>query len=375
MKNSKVKNILFKMEIKGVGVVNYDGTEQKWTINQTNLNHMKTRHKNTSYAKKRFYGTPEDTKYKLIISSDCLRHDIFKGDVPFHSPNVNSDDTLLTLAIASIGHIIRGYMYPTKSLITYKRKSPLSITSAVQTNDTISHIECFTSSAKKNTDKDKEGADPTLFFKEVVGEMVYESKGFIDLMNLQFVSCDQIFDRSGFNPDLFNVYKQFLQSKIPSFNSELGYYQIKDSVIGIGEYGFKFSNDVINILVRELFKRMISMNIQRKDAFAETTSLKYKLVYDTIEDTLSSEDGWITVKNEKDIENISFEVEDFYILSDTEKENKLRLVIEGEYERTKKIKKDERMGFEELKKEKDSLKQKKVKKEMVEQAKNFTTNE
>jgi hypothetical protein len=364
MKNSKVKNILFKMEIKGVGVVNYDSTEQKWTINQTSLNHMKTRHDNTSYAKKRFYGTPEDTKYKLIISSDCLRHEIFKGDVPFHSPNVINHETLLTSLIASPASLIRGYMLVNKD-ITFKRKSPLVITSAEQTNDAMSYIETFSSSAQKNVDKDKEGSDASFYKKEVVGQMVYESNGFIDLMNLQFVSCDQIFDRSAFNPDLFNVYKQFLQSRIPSFNSELGYYQIKDSIVELSEYGFKITNDVVNILVRELFKRMISMNIQRKDAFAETTSLKYKLVYDVIEDTLSSEDGWITVENEKDIENISFEVEDFYVPSDVEKENEKREIIEGEYNRLKEKKREER----------ESIQQKKVKKEMVKQAINFNNHE
>jgi hypothetical protein len=337
----KVKNILFKMEIKGVGIVNYDGSEQRWVIKDTSLNHMKSIHNNVSYAKKRFYGTLEDTKFKLVISSDCLRHEMFKKDVPFHTPNVISNETILTSLIASPALLTRGYMLVSEET-SYKRKSPLIITYAEQTNDSISYLENFSSSASKNTDKTKETADSTFFKKEVVGDVVYETNGFIDLMNLQFVSCDQIFDRLSFNSDLFDIYKKFLQTRIPSFDSELGYYQIKDSMIEIGEYGFKLSNDILVILVKDLFKRMISMNIQRKDAYAKTANLQYKLVYDVIEDTMESEDGWVTIKNESDINEISFDSEEFYVPVDAEKEKEKRELFQLIYDRKKEKKIAER---------------------------------
>jgi hypothetical protein len=334
MKNQKVKNILFKMKIKGNGIVNYDSSEQKWMINRTSLSHMRTRHDNISFAKKRFYGTPEETTYKIVISSDCLRHDIFRTDAQFHSPNVMNQENLLTAFIASPASLLRGYMFAGKD-VTYKRKSPFIITAAEQTNNAISYIETFASSAAKNSDKDKEIADNTFYKKEVIGEIEYEATGFIDLMNLQFVSCDQVFDRYSFNPDLFNVYKQFMQSRMPSFDAELGYYQIDGSIVEIPEYGFKISNDNVNELVRSLFERMVTMSIRRKDAYAQTSELQYKLVYDVIEDTIDSEDGWVSIKSESDINLIAIDVEDFYVPADAEKAIQQREALNNEYERLK----------------------------------------
>jgi hypothetical protein len=341
MKNQKVKNILFKMKIKGNGIVNYDSSEQKWMINRTSLTHMKTRHDNTSFAKKRFYGTPEETTYKIIISSDCLRHDIFSGDAPFHSPNVMNQENLLTAFIASPASLLRGYMFAGKD-VTYKRKSPFIITAAEQTNDAVSYIETFASSAPKNSDKDKETADNSFYKKEVIGEIEYEATGFIDLMNLQFVSCDQVFDRYSFNPDLFNVYKQFMQSRMPSFDAELGYYQMAGSIVEIPEYGFKLSNVDMNNLVRSLFERMINMSIKRKDAYAQTSELQYKLVYDVIEDTMDSEDGWMSIDSELDIATIKLDVEDFYVPADAEKAIQQREALANEYERLKEKAREEK---------------------------------
>jgi len=341
MKNQKVKNILFKMKIKGNGIVNYDSTDQKWVLNRTSLTHMRSMHNNTSYAKKRFYGTPEETNYKITISSDCIRHEIFSGDVLFHSPNVMNQDTLLTAFIATPTSLLRGYLFAGKE-VTYKRKSPFIITAAEQTNNAMSYIETFASSAPKNSDKDKETADNTYYKKEVIGDIEYQTMGMIDLMNLQFVSCDQVFDRYSFNPDLFNVYKQFMQSRMPSFNSELGYYQINGSIVEIPEYGFKLSNDNVNELVRSLFEKIIKMSIKRKDAYAQTSELQYKLVYDVIEDTIDSEDGWVTIKSESDINSINIDVADFYVPVDAEKAIQQRDALNAEYERLKEKARDEK---------------------------------
>ena len=348
MKNQKVKNILFKMKIKGNGIVNYDSLEQKQMLNRTSLTHMKTMYKNTSYAKKRFYGTSEDTTYKIVISSDCLRHDIFRTDAPFQSPNVMNQESLLTAFIASPASLLRGYMFAGKE-ITYKRKSPFIITAAEQTNDAISYIEIFASSGAKNNDKDKETADNTFYKKEVIGEIEYEATGFIDLMNLQFVSCDQVFDRYSFNPDLFNVYKQFMQSRMPSFDAELGYYQMEGSIVEIPEYGFKLSNVDMNNLVRSLFERMINMSIKRKDAYAQTSELQYKLVYDVIEDTMDSEDGWFSIGSESDIATIKLDVEDFYAPADAEKAIQQREALSKEYERLKEKAREEKKEKKEKK--------------------------
>lgn len=331
-KMKKVKNILFRIKMKGNGIVNFDSSEQRFMYNGTNLHNMKTMHENTSYAKKKFYKDGENLNYKISISSDCLRHEAFKDDVLVQSPNIINDDVLLYSFIASPASIIRGYLFANKKE-TLKRKGALTITDAEQTCNAVSYIETFSRSGFKNQDEDK--TDNSFYKKEVIGNIEYETIGNIDLMQLQFVGCDQIFDRYAFNPDKFNVYKQFLKTKLPGFDAELSYYSIKNSIVELSEYGYKMNNENILTLVRELFERLLKMNIKRKGSYAEVSKLEYKLVYDVIDDTFESEDGWNEISDRNDISSISFETEDFYIQEDTEAAKLKRADMDADYEKRK----------------------------------------
>lgn len=329
---SKVKNVIFRTKLIGSGIVNFDSSEQRFMYNGTKLNHMKTMHENTSYAKKNFYENGEDLSYKITISSDCLRHDIFKEDMPIQSPNILNHEHVLYSFIASPASIIRGYLFASKTE-TLKRKGALTITDAEQTCNAVSHIETFSRSGLKNDDKDK--TDNSFYKKEVIGNIKYAAVGNIDLMGLQFISCDKVFDRFSFNPDMIGIYKGFLKTKMPSFDGDLGYYQIKGSSIEIPELGLLLSNDNVIILVKELFKRVLALNIQRKGSFAKVNQLEYKLVYDVIEDTFESEDGWVTLSSLNDIEDINFDVEEFYVVEDLAKAETKRTQIETDYENRK----------------------------------------
>ncbi len=343
----KAKNILFRMKLKGDGIVNFDSSDQKFMYNGTNLNHMKTIHNNTTYAKKKFYRDGDKTSFKISISSNCIRHDIFKDDVLFQSPNVINNEHLLYSFIATPASIIRGYLFANEKE-TLKRKGALCITDAEQTNNAISYIETFSRSGLKN--KDVEEIDNTYYKKEVVGKIEYETIGNIDLMQLQFISCDQIFDRFSFNPDMFNIYKQFLKTKMSSFDSELGYYQIKNSIVELSEYGFKMSDENIQLLVRELFERLLKLNIKRKGSYAETAVLEYKIVYDVIEDTFANENGWVTISNRNDLNAITFNVEDFYVQEDTNLAKEKRALIEADYNSRKLESKEKKAAKKEAKK-------------------------
>jgi hypothetical protein len=346
----KVKNILFRVNLKGNGIVNFDDSSQKFMYNGTNLNSMKTMYDNTSYAKKRFYKDVDgNLTYKICISSDCLRHDIFKEDILNQSPNIINNEAVLYSFIASPANLLRGYLFADKKE-TYKRKGAITITDAEQTCNAVSYIETFSRSGLKNQDSDK--ADNSFYKKETIGNIKYSTIGNIDLMQLQFVSVDQIFDRFSFNPDSFELYKAFLKTKLENFNSELGYFQIESSVIDIPEYGFKFSNENVNKLVQEFFTRLLKLNILRKNAYANIESIEYKLVYDVIEDTFDTEDGWLSIKNEFDIKNINIIVEDFYVSVDESNAKKLRNDIELDYEKRKKEAKDKKS--EEVKNKKEA---------------------
>lgn len=333
---NKVKNVLFRTKIKGNGVVNFDSSDQRFMFNGTELHNMKTRHENTNYAKKKFSKEDDKLTYKLSISSDCLRHDLFKEDALVQSPNIINNEHVLYSFIASPSSLLRGYLFADTNE-TLKRKGALTITDATQTCNAVSYIETFSKSGKKLDFEDKvDGkSDNTFFKKEVVGDIEYSAIGNIDLMGLQFVSCDKVFDRFNFNPDLFNTYKSFLKSKMPTFNGELAYYQIVGSTIEIPEYGVLLDNDNVIILVKELFKRLLSLNIQRRNSFARVAELEYKLVYDPIEDTIDSDDGWISLKTNKDIADINFEIQQFYALEDLELAQAKRESIEADYQKRK----------------------------------------
>ena len=333
----KVKNILFRMNLKGEGIVNFDSSDQKWMFNGTNLGRMKTMYENTSYAKKKFYGTPEDLKYKICISSDCLKHEVFSQDVLFQSPNLINNEALLYSFIASPVSLIRGYVFA-ESGESLKRKGALTIVDAEQTCDAITSISTFSKSGLKVQDTEK--TDNSFYKKEDVGRIEYSTRGNIDLMQLQFVSCSQMFDRYAFNPDLFDTYTQFMKTKLPSFNSKLGYYLINGSVVELPEYGFLLNDDDVQALVKMLFERLLKLNIKRKGAFAETSNLEYKLVYDVIEDRFDSENGWITIKDKSDIESISFDFEKFYIPENIEAAEIKLASIKADYERRKVAKKE-----------------------------------
>jgi uncharacterized membrane-anchored protein len=289
-----------------------------------------------SYFKK-MYQEVDELKYKISISADCLRHEIFIDDVMAQSPNLINSPALLYSFIASPVGILRGYLFA-ETGETLKRKSPITIIDAQQTCNAVSYIETFSRSGQKNQDIDK--VDNSFFKKEMIGDIKYSTEGNIDLSQMQFVSASQLFDRYGFNPDFFSTYKQFLKSKLPTFNSELGYYMLKDSSVELSEYGFMLSNEDVEFLVRLLFKKMLTLNIKRKNSFARTESLEYKLVFDSIEDRFEDENGWKTISNAKDLENISFEQEQFYFQEDEKIAEEKNALIQADYEKRKLFKKE-----------------------------------
>lgn len=333
---SKVKNIQFRMSLKGHGIVNYDSSEQKFMMNRVK-GHAYNRNENVSYAKKKFFEDEDgNLAYKLSISENCISHDIFKDEVPYQSNNVINSKHLLISFLANPSSILRGYMFATKVGDNLKRKSAFTLVDAVQTNNSVSYIDTFSKSGKKN--EDIEETDNTFFKRETVGNVEYSSHGFIDLMQLQFMSCDQIFDRYGLNPDMFDVYKQLLQIKMSSFNSELGYYRIASNTIEIPEYGFIFNNDDIVNLVKVFFMNLLKLKITRKNAYAQIQSLEYKLIYDSIDDS-SEDEGWVEIKNLSDIDAIDFIAENFYVEHDSSDAEKLRKIILEDVETKKSEKK------------------------------------
>lgn len=348
-----VRSILFKTKLVGNGIVNFDSKDQKWTWNKLNGNE-KVFHDNVSFAKKRWYKNADGTcDRKIIISSDCLRHNVFISDFTYQSPNVFAHDGLFNRMISTPASLLRGYMFASDT--TLKKKSCISISEAQQTNESVSTLDTFSRSGKKESRETTEDASDNSFFKrECIGDIEYEASGFVDLKELQFVSMSELYDRLALNPDHFeDLYRPSLEKHIGKV-SERGYYSIKNSSIPLSEYGLLLTNEQIVFLVKEFFKRLLQLNITKATAFARIKEVSIKYVKDPLKDTFDSEEGWETLKT---LDQVNFESEVFYQLEDEnaarkEEEDLKRLLAEQKKENKDK-KKAEKAEREKKKEEKN----------------------
>lgn len=314
---SKIKNVLFTLDLEGRGVVNMDSNDQKWMLKKTHLSNFKD---NSSFAKKSFKEKqPIDendasVSFKLKISHDCMGKSMYGEDIIAQNPNIVHSPALLYSFLSTPAAILRGYLLP-RNEETLKMSGAVLLTDAIQTCDAKSSLEFFSRSGEKSrNDGTTDIKDTTIFTRESVGDIKYSAKGNIDLMKLQFMPCDSMFDRYAFNPDYFEIFKEFLQKRVPNFNSELGYYQLTNSGIQIPEYGFLFSNENIVFLVKEALKRLVNINIKRNKSYAKVETLKIKLVSDPIVDTYNNPNNWITIGSYADIDALNFDAQFYYDL-------------------------------------------------------------
>lgn len=332
-----VKNILFKFELDGHGIVNFDSSDQKFIwLRQAKKGYPSSltyANDNVKYAKKNYIQRESgELGYKIKISSASLKHGIFKNDMVAPTPSIQNDNFSLNCYIGSFSGLVRGYTFAGRKQ-TLNRKGCVYISSAVQTCNAKSMLETRVRSGEKESHETIK--DTSLFAEETIGDIKYAGHGSIDLKELQFVSCDSIFDRYGFDADNFDLIKEILNNTLGSFDGELAYHLLKTSSVDMGEYGFSLSNENVVFLVKGLLNRILSLNIQRASAFAKMSSLKIKLVSDPIKDTFESEDNWIEIKTQEDINSLDFDMEVFYDSSNSVKLAEIRERIEAENKKRK----------------------------------------
>lgn len=326
---------MFKATLKGVGIVNYDGKEQKDLIKyKTNISHLKDNHKNVSYAKKHItsIGSSKDANgnstqgtYKIAISSNALKHELYKNEIPFQSPNILHTKYLLLNAIASESMIMRGYLFTGSGAFSVKRSGVVTMTDAIQTNDALSTLETLVKSGSNVTIEDEKAN--TFFKKENIGEITYETRGAIELKQLQFISTDEVHDRMALSSDWFDEYKKIISKRI-NFDSEINPYMIKGSVFHIPERGFLLSDETVVDMSKNCLRKLMGLRIQRNNAYAEVVKLSYKFVYDPIEDRLGDEDGWVELTKES-LNELTFEPNNFYDLVDLVEYNRINDEIDA----------------------------------------------
>jgi hypothetical protein len=155
----KLKGIKFNLDITGMGIVNYAGDEESYIPGLGNM------FKNSIYGKKNYYRVidkdgNERITSKLKISSNCLRSSLFGESYVAQSASLMHNDDTLYRHLGTDYAVIRGYLLASKT-VTYKRKSPFTITDAEQVCNALPIMETCAQSgykevAKKGTIKGKD---------------------------------------------------------------------------------------------------------------------------------------------------------------------------------------------------------------------------
>ena len=302
----KAKTLLFKVKMDGIGTVNFDDSDARYIVSRYGNPAAKKPYSNNNIkvakSEYRQVGTDENGaplyKRTLKISSECLRHAIFEKDYDVTNGRIMRNDAFLSSFISSPAALLRGYMFADDKE-TIKAKSPVTIGAAIETSGAIITPEVGTVSG----DKEK----TSLFYTENTGKTEYETKGFVNLKQLEFLSCYDFFERKAVKSSwvetengLLNVAFKQRYGKVPY---SLGVYTATANAFTkhIGEYGLHFNMDFRKYLIVEFFKRLLSVNITRSGSFARVSEISVKPVYDGLKDTFENNDGWIGLSSEAEI--------------------------------------------------------------------------
>lgn len=280
----QITGIGFRAKIVGQGVVNFDGAPGKYhaPVKSSNDN-IKCAKTAISYFSDEDgqivldeQGRPRQKFRQAKISSNCLRNALFRQEHPGQSSSILAGlkQDNLTLLIASYSAIVRGYLYAVKNN-NIKRKSPLMITDALQSNDQVLKIETCTSSGARS--------ETSLFEQDNIGNVTYESKGYLDLSEMSFVSCDIALDRPAFAEDYWELYRNCLEKKYGTkIQKDLEFYTKKTAEIPISEKGFLLNPDLISEFAVRFFESLQNLYISRANAYAKVSEVE--VFFKTVDD-------------------------------------------------------------------------------------------
>lgn len=347
----KVKEIALRFNAKGEGIVNYDA------ITKVNKDYFKEWNDNTKFAKKVWFNN-EDTNqmdYKIAISSDLIRTSVFNNHLK--SPTITHHPMLMCDYFSNIDSLLRGWMFPVSGTLGFKRKSPVSLSKLIQTNNTKSVIEIGTKRGEMELkdvkdlenveDVEKKKKSKSLRNTETIGYVEYSGTGFIDIQQLQFLSLDDMFDRLAFNSDYFGTFKEMFKNKY-GFNLTSKHYTMVTESTKFPEKGVLFDTDILNLFVRHLLKNLYNFNVKRNTSYVHMSDLEYKPIYtdDSYNDSINDENGWIKINNQNEVDSITFDYEFYYQEADLdsismlEEAKKYREINEAEEQKRKEEKKE-----------------------------------
>jgi len=315
-----VKSLWFKVRMCGRGIVNYDGKDARWTLKEylskivSALGHDNVKVAKHSIRKVGMEDGKPKYEIKLKVSAACIRHSLFEADQPFHNPAIIHAPKILVKLISSVAGLLRGYMFECKGVVGIKRKSPVMITDAEQSNTTVPTFDIGTMSAPRTQKEDAEDVSGlTLHYKETICDVVYDFEGAIDLNLLQFISLSEMYDRLAVNPHYLQEYRTSLEKTLGSPAPEYAWYIYKTASNGLPEEGLLLSQEQVVVLVKEFFQRLCGMLITRGGGgYAKVEEVKVKHISNPIEDYSNDPAGYYTVKTPQDLRLKPEDVEIFY---------------------------------------------------------------
>lgn len=339
----KTKNIIFKVELKGRGVVNFDDAkaQSSMLLNHCDIDKKSYQdpkkgyeiRKNIKVAKKAFSRLAEpivktdaegnvvriiDTDYKLKIASTCLRNAIFADDTTVQNVKAFLSNPVLAHYVTSTHSLLRGYTVLSKdgSKDGYlTRKGALTITDAIETTGAQIFLECHSNSGPK--EKSGDDGSTSLYYTEQVGDTQYEAQGMISLKELQFLSADPFFGRLMIKPEWFEggspLITRSFEAHYGSTPFSVGYFTSSTAVLSnrLAEFGIRLNDDFVKFLVREQLKRLLNTKINRAEGVAYTSALKIKFVENGLGSNFDDDEGWITV-DASNVDLIDFDMFNFY---------------------------------------------------------------
>ena len=324
---AKIKNIKFKLELTGNGIVNTEGTNkdllyllkekcgryigQSATDNiifgKRYITELNGSEQKVVYTKKDGTEVKQTHRDYLKISSECLRHAIFERDAEFKPTNLHSIPEIAMRYMASYQYIVRGDLLTKRNSTSFNKASAISIVSAIENGGSEITLDVHSCSGERTNN--------SFYYKEEIGDTKYFSEGFINLSQLMFMSADVIGGRQAVDTDwlMKGRLDKVFESVYGYVPYTKGYFCSNTQTYGdaMGEYGMKFHDNFIVYLVKESLKRILDINIIKSKAYAKTSKLQICLV-ENAGAMLDGDETWIDIKNYDDIEKLDFEVFNFY---------------------------------------------------------------
>lgn len=326
----------------GRGCINYDTPNQLKVLRDLGIYRGRV-YQNGRLSKKVFknLGTDQNnqpiTGFHHIVSSDCLRHLLFKEIT--NDNNLAFRPLLLYKAITTIPYLVRGYMFPVPKII--RRKTVLCLTDAQEDDEynTTLNLQVHSNATSKCEEAGNgEEVSPevelskstSLFYKEHIGDIKYKCKGYFDCGEAQFISADVLYDRDAVGAGVADDDKdaqfnkgEFIRCLNDNFGEngvkadyDYGYYCMEGSIFNdeMGERGILLNQKDVNKMLHYALNNLLGLKYFNNGAFIKTESVTAHIYQHG-----SNEPVTITLTNPTDVEDLVFNYWQKYLKADEDK--------------------------------------------------------